>query len=110
MDTMKTDHLIDDYLRRLEHAAAHMQRAAAPSLSPRFVAASRRRRATSRPPAKRRYANVLDPLGPPEEIVEDAEPHPPSDAPACWRSCIPEGADRHRGSDQAERLGPLVIV
>ena len=26
MDTMETEHLIDDYLRRLEHAAAHMQR------------------------------------------------------------------------------------
>ena len=27
MDTVETDHLVDDYLRRLEHAAAHMQRA-----------------------------------------------------------------------------------
>ena len=27
MDTMETDRLIDDYLRRLEDAAAHMQRA-----------------------------------------------------------------------------------
>ena len=26
MDTMETDPLIEDYLRRLEHAAAHMQR------------------------------------------------------------------------------------
>jgi hypothetical protein len=27
MHTMETDRLVDDYLRRLEHAAAHMQRA-----------------------------------------------------------------------------------
>jgi hypothetical protein len=27
MDTMETDHLVDDYLRRLEHAASDMQRA-----------------------------------------------------------------------------------
>ena len=30
--------------------------------------------------------NVLDRLGPPEEIVEAAEPPPAADAPACWRS------------------------
>ena len=76
MDSMETDHLIDDYLGRLEHAAAHMQRARRTEL----VAEIRGHieTALAKEPANGEAAvrNVLNRLGPPEEIVEAAERPP----------------------------------
>ena len=77
MDTMETDRLVDDYLRRLEHAAAHMQRARRTELIAEIrchietalreeQAAEKRRCATCSISSER------------EEIVEAAEP-PPDD-------------------------------
>jgi uncharacterized membrane protein len=72
MHTMETDRLIDDYLRRLEHAAAHMQRARRTEL----VAEIRGHIETAlgQEHGEAAVRNVLDRLGPPEEIVEAAEP------------------------------------
>ena len=76
MDTMETDRLVDDYLRRLEHAAAHMPRARRTELLTEIrghiETALREEQATGEAAVR----NVLDRLGPPEEIVEAAEPPP----------------------------------
>ena len=77
MHTMETDRLIDDYLRRLEHAAAHMQRARRTELvaeiREHIEMALRQEQAVGEAAVR----NVLDRLGPPEEIVEAAEPPSP---------------------------------
>jgi uncharacterized membrane protein len=78
METVETDHLVDDYLRRLEHAAAHMQRARRAELVAEIrghIETALRQEEVAGEAAVR---NVLDRLGPPEEIVEAAEPPPPS--------------------------------
>jgi hypothetical protein len=77
MHTMETDRLIDDYLRRLEDAAAHMQRARRDELVAEIrghIEAALRQELAAGEAAVR---NVLDRLGPPEEIVEAAEPPAP---------------------------------
>jgi hypothetical protein len=74
MHTMETDRLIDDYLRRLEQAAAHMQRARRTELVAEIrghIDTALRQEQAAGEAAVR---NVLDRLGPPEEIVEAAEP------------------------------------
>ena len=84
MDTMETDHLVDDYLRRLEHAAAHMQRARRAELIAEIrghIGTALREEGAAGEAAVR---NVLDRLGPPEEIVEAAEP-PPAEPPPTER-------------------------
>jgi hypothetical protein len=77
MHAMDTDRLVDDYLRRLQHAASHMQRARRTEL----VAEIRGHIETAlrQEPAAGEAAvrNVLDRLGPPEDIVEAAEPPSP---------------------------------
>jgi uncharacterized membrane protein len=77
MHAMDTDRLVDDYLRRLQHAASHMQRARRTEL----VAEIRGHIETAlrQEPAAGEAAvrNVLDRLGPPEDIVEAAEPASP---------------------------------
>jgi hypothetical protein len=76
MDTMETDRLVDDYLRRLEQAAAHMQRARRTELVAEIrghIEAALREEDAAGEAAVR---NVLDRLGPPEEIVEAADPVP----------------------------------
>jgi hypothetical protein len=77
MDTMETDRLIDDYLRRLERAAAHMQRARRAELVEgirgHIDTALRQEQAAGEAAVR----NVLDRLGPPEDIVEAAQPHTP---------------------------------
>ena len=78
MDTMETDHLVDDYLRRLEHAAAHMQRAQRTELIAEIRGHIETALAQEQPVGEAAVRNVLDRLGPPEEIVEAAEP-PPGD-------------------------------
>jgi hypothetical protein len=74
MPTMETDRLIDDYLRRLEHAGAHMRPARRTELvaeiREHIEMALRQEQAAGEAAVR----NVLDRLGPPEEIVEAAEP------------------------------------
>ena len=86
MDTMETDRLVDDYLRRLEHAAAHMHSARCTELIAEIrghiETALREERAAE---AAR---SVLDRLGPPEEIVEAAEPPPDDRRVGNWRSSL----------------------
>jgi hypothetical protein len=78
MDTMKTDRLIDDYLRRLEHAAAHLQRARRTELVAEIRSHIETALREEEAAGEAAVRNVLDRLGPPEEIVEAAEPPPPS--------------------------------
>ena len=80
MNTMETDRLIDDYLRRLERAAAHMQRARRTELVAEIRGHIETALAEEQAAGEAAVRNVLDRLGPPEEIVEAAEPpSPPSD-------------------------------
>jgi hypothetical protein len=75
-----TDRLVDDYLRRLESAAAHLQRSRRAELVAEIrehIEAALRQEDAANEVAVR---NVLERLGPPEEIVAAAEP-PPSEAP-----------------------------
>ena len=69
MHTMETDRLVDDYLRRLERAAAHMQRARRTELVAEIRGhidmALRQEQAAGEAAVR----NVLDRLGPPEDIV-----------------------------------------
>jgi hypothetical protein len=78
MDTMETDRLVDDYLRRLEHAAAHMQRARRTELVAEIRGHIETALREEEAAGEAAVRNVLDRLGPPEEIVEAAEP-PPDD-------------------------------
>ena len=100
MDTMKTDRLIDDYLRRLEHAAAHLPRARRAELVAEIrdhIETALREEQTAGEAAVR---NVLDRLGPPEEIVEAAEPPSPPDA-------LPD--DRRVGALEIVALIALIV-
>ncbi len=76
MTIMETDRLVDDYLSRLEDAAAHMQRSRRAELiaeiREHIDTALREEDAASEVAVR----NVLERLGPPEEIVEAAEPAP----------------------------------
>jgi hypothetical protein len=76
MDTMETDRLVDDYLRRLEHAAAHMQRARRTELVAEIRGHIETALREEQVAGEAAVRNVLDRLGPPEEIVEAAEPRP----------------------------------
>ena len=76
MTTMQTDRLVDDYLSRLEEAAAHLQRSRRAELIAEIrehIEAALREEEAAGEVAVR---NVLERLGPPEEIVEAAEPQP----------------------------------
>ncbi|HET6920058.1 MAG TPA: hypothetical protein VFI46_11410 [Jiangellaceae bacterium] len=77
MHTTENDRLIDDYLRRLEHAAAHMQ----PARRAELVAEIRGHIDTAlrqkQAAGEAEVRNVLERLGPPEDIVEAAEPPSP---------------------------------
>jgi hypothetical protein len=80
MNTMETDRLVDDYLRRLERAAAHMQLARRTELVAEIRGHIETALAEEQAAGEAAVRNVLDRLGPPEEIVEAAEPpSPPSD-------------------------------
>jgi hypothetical protein len=74
MSTMQADRIVDDYLRRLEAAAAHLQRSRRAELvaeiREHIEAALRQEDAASEVAVR----NVLERLGPPEEIVDAAEP------------------------------------
>jgi hypothetical protein len=78
MSTMETDRLVDEYLARLEAAAAHMQRARRTELVSEIrehIETALREEEAAGEAAVR---NVLERLGPPEEIVEAAEPPVPA--------------------------------
>jgi uncharacterized membrane protein len=96
MNTTDTDRLIGDYLRRLEHAAAHLP----PTRRAELVADIRGHIDTAlrQEPATGEAAvrNVLDRLGPPEDIVEAA------------RAPTPD-ADRRAGRLEIAALIGLVI-
>ena len=77
MTTMQAERLVDDYLSRLEEAAAHLQRSRRAELiaeiREHIEAALHEEDAASEVVVR----NVLERLGPPEEIVEAAaEPTP----------------------------------
>jgi HAAS len=81
MTTMETDRLVDDYLSRLEEAAAHLQRSRRTELIAEIrehIEAALREEEAAGEVAVR---NVLERLGPPEEIVEAAEPPEVEQAP-----------------------------
>jgi hypothetical protein len=73
MITMDTDRLIDDYLHRLEAAAAHLQRSRREELvaeiRDHIEAALREEDAVDEVAVR----NILERLGPPEEIVDATE-------------------------------------
>jgi hypothetical protein len=77
MTTVQADRLVDDYLSRLEEAAAHLQRSRRAELIAEIrehIEAALREEEAAGEVAVR---NVLERLGPPEEIVEAAaEPAP----------------------------------
>lgn len=83
MSIMQTDRLVGDYLSRLEEAAAHLQRSRRAELIAEIrehIEAALREEDDANEVAVR---NVLERLGPPEEIVEAAEPSPEAEqAPA----------------------------
>ena len=76
MDTMETDRLIDDYLRRLEDAAAHMQKGRRAELVAEIRAHIDTALTQEQAGGEAAVRNVLDRLGPPEDIVEVAQPTP----------------------------------
>ena len=72
MTTVPADRLVDDYLSRLEEAAAHLQRSRRAELIAEIrehIEAALREEEAAGEVAVR---NVLERLGPPEEIVEAA--------------------------------------
>jgi hypothetical protein len=76
MGTKQADRLVDDYLRRLEAAAAHLQRSRRAELVAEIrehIEAALREDDEAGEVAVR---NVLERLGPPEEIVAADEPPP----------------------------------
>jgi hypothetical protein len=70
MHTMETDRLVDDYLRRLEHAAAHMQRARRAELVAEIRGHIETALRQEQAAGEAAVRNVLDRLGPPEDIFE----------------------------------------
>jgi hypothetical protein len=88
MHTMETDRLVDEYLRRLERAATHMQRARRDELVAEIRGHIDTALGQEQAAGEAAVRNVLDRLGPPEDIVEAAEPPPgtATNARASWRS------------------------
>jgi hypothetical protein len=76
MDTMQTDRLIDEYLSRLEDAAAHMQRARRTELVAEIRGHIETALDQEQAAGEAAVRNVLERLGPPEDIVDAAEPRP----------------------------------
>jgi hypothetical protein len=74
MHTMETDRLVDDYLRRLERAAAHMQRARRTELVAEIRGHIETALRQEQAAGEAAVRNVLDRLGPPEDIVDAVEP------------------------------------
>ena len=81
MTATQADRIVDDYLRRPEASAAHLQRSRRAELVAEIrehIEAALRQEDAANEVAVR---NVLERLGPPEEIVDAAEPSPAYEAP-----------------------------
>src|SRR5688572_33198169 len=76
MTTVDTDRLVDDYLRRLEAAAAHLPRARRAELVAEIRDHVRDAIGDQEVADDAAVLNVLERLGSPEEIVAAAEPPP----------------------------------
>lgn len=79
MTTTNPERLVDEYLRRLDSAAAHLQRSRRAELVAQIrehIEAALRQQEAADEIAVR---NVLERLGPPDEIVDAAEPPTPTD-------------------------------
>jgi hypothetical protein len=74
---METDRLVDEYLRRLERAATHMQRARRAELVAEIRGHIETALGQEQAASEAAVRNVLDRLGPPEDIVDAAEPPSP---------------------------------
>jgi hypothetical protein len=74
MNTMQTDRLVDDYLRRLEAAAAPLDRSRRDELVAEIREHIEAALSHEEETGEAAVRNVLERLGPPEEIVEAAEP------------------------------------
>jgi hypothetical protein len=84
MSTVDTDRLVDDYLRRLEAAAAHLPRARRVELVAEIRDHVRDAIGEQEVADDAAVLNVLERLGPPEEIVAAAEPPPTAPARPRW--------------------------
>ena len=76
MTTMRRDPLVDDYLRRLKAAAAGLPRERRDELVARSRSTSTPRCARPARDDEAAVRNVLERLGPPEEIAAAADPAP----------------------------------
>ena len=96
MNSTDTDRLVEDYLRRLDHAAAHLPRARRAELVAdnrgHIDTALRQEQAAGEAAVR----NVLDRLGPPEDIVEAARAPTP-------------GADQRAGKLEIAALIALLV-
>ena len=72
MDTMRTERLVEDYLRRLERSAAHLRRARRAELVAEIRGHIQTALAEEQAADEAAVRNVLDRLGPHEEIVESS--------------------------------------
>jgi hypothetical protein len=84
MSTVDTDRLVDDYLRRLEAAAAHLPRARRAELVAEIRDHVRDALGEQEVAGDASVLNVLERLGPPEEIVAEGEPPPTAPTPPRW--------------------------
>ena len=84
MIRVATDRLVDDYLRRLETAAAHLPRARRAELVAEIREHIRAAIGEGDIAGDAAVLNVLERLGPPEVIVDAAEPPAPGPARARW--------------------------
>jgi hypothetical protein len=74
MNTTETDRLVDDYLRRLDAAASHLQRTRRAELLAEIREHIETALGEEDAAGEAAVRNVLERLGSPEEIVEAAEP------------------------------------
>jgi len=77
MISVPTDRLVDDYLRRLEHAAGHLPRPRRAELVTEIREHIDSALGDRADVGEATVRNVLERLGPPEEIVAAIEPPPP---------------------------------
>ena len=76
MATMETDRLVDEYMHRLEHAAAHLPRPRRDELLAEIRGHIESALGQEQVQGEAAVRNVLDRLGSPEDIAEAAEPLP----------------------------------
>jgi len=96
MNTTDTDRLIDEYVRRLDHAAAHLPRTRRAELVADIRGHIDAALGQEQAAGEAAVRNLLDRLGPPEDIVEAAQPPTPD-------------ADQRAGKLEIAALIALVI-